>query len=252
MTSESISISARPEPAFVPRVEAPPRCPRFEPRSPFVGAEPEPGPSLDELVEAQALVRPLALELVSDPAAVVERILDPRRLEGLVVGALAVLVGSTALFAAGLMGAAGWPAVLRASALSALSVLLGLAAALGPIYATSLVVAARLPLAHLVGVLLAAVASGALLLPALAPAAHAALRFDPVWAGPLAAVASFGLFGLVTGARLWRLLFGLAEAAGPLDVGTRFRLRILARMALVFTGLTVSLAFWAFDAFVVG
>jgi hypothetical protein len=229
-----------------------PKLPRVEPRSPFLAPTALEGPSLDELVDAQDGAPPLALILLSDPDAVVTRLQDPQRLEGLVAGALGVVAVSTALFAGALVGPYGVQAVLRASALATVSLLLGLAAALGPIYGTSVVMAARLPMGRLVGVLLAAVASGALLLPGLAPAVHFALRFDPEWWGPGAAVGSFGAMGLVTGLRLRRLLLSLAEAPGDLSPGGRFRVGVLTRMALAFTGLTVSLAFWAFDAFVVG
>ncbi|MCA9554265.1 MAG: hypothetical protein KC933_29790 [Myxococcales bacterium] len=256
MSTEPIVVTSDLTPLSAERPARPPRpagpAPRKEPRSPFLPPAEVAGPSLDELVDAQGRARPLALELLADPAGVLARIRDPQQLEGLVVGALAVVATCIALFAAVLMSAHEPQVILRAAGLATLSVLLGLAAALGPIYGTSVVMAARLPMGRLVAVLLASVATGALLLPALAPVLHICQGLDPVWAGPLAAVGSFAIMGGVAGLRLRRLLLDLAFSAGGMDPGARFRVGVLTRMALAFTGLTVSLAFWAFDAFLAG
>lgn len=242
-----------PRPFPGPRAEVAPR-PRSEPRSPFLGAEPARAPSLDALVDEDQRDRPLVLELVCDVPAVVRRLAAPGELEGLVKAGLLLTVASAGVHAAGLMSPYGPLVAARAAGLTAASLLFGLAAALGPIYGTGVLVAARLPMARLVAVLLAATAAGALGLAGLTPLVRLALAWDPVWVGPLAQVGGFLVMGALTGLRLSRLLVALAEASapGPLTEGARFRVGILSRMALSFSALTTCLALWAFDAFLVG
>ena len=84
--------------------------------------------------------------------------------------------------------------------------LLALAASLGPIYAASILLAARVPLARLVAALLASAATGSLVLAGLAPPLYLMWRLDSEWAGPLTLCAAFLLSGLSAGARIHRLL----------------------------------------------
>ena len=136
--------------------------PRNEPCSPFVASRGATGPSLEDLVRAQQAEPPLVVELVSQPRAIVARLVDARSTERVVSTSLLVVAVATAAFSGAMLSHYGLSAVLRGAGLSAFSVLLGLAAALGPIYGTSVVLGVRLPLGHLVAVLVASSAAGGL------------------------------------------------------------------------------------------
>ena len=231
---------------------------RFEPVSPFVAWSADERAPLPDLVDIEAPAS-LVADLLRDPDAVVERLLDPQRIQSLVLGTLLVIGITTGFFGATAASGRFGGDVLRAGTLVPLNALMALAAALGPIYATGLLVAARLPLAKLVATLLSSAATGALILGALAPIPYALWEIDPVWAGPLSLVGAFALSAVVAGARMHGLLRMLAEAiakgteegdkSGELSDGDRFRVGIIARMSLLFLAFTSALSMWAFDAF---
>jgi hypothetical protein len=234
-----------------------PRRPRSELVSPFVAYGPEDRGEIPERMIEAAEDRSLVGDLLRDPGAVVERILDPARAERTILGSLAAIAGSAALYALVVKGGAGLPEAARAAGLVPASMLLALAAVLGPVWATGLMIAARLPLARLVGTLTAAVATGALLLVPLAPLTRVALELNPAWAGPLSICASFGTVAAAAGGRvrglLLRLALQVARDASPavtieLTPHDAFRVGILARMAMVLIAFTQALAFWSFDS----
>jgi hypothetical protein len=230
----------------------------LEPLSPFVlwtPAELEPVP--EELLQPPER-RSFLLELLRDPGAVVRRILDREKNANLVLSSLAVIALGSAVFAASVVTARGATPleVLRAALLLPLDALAAIAAALGPIYVVGIFVSARIPLARLVSTLLASVASGAQLLAVLGPILHVVYARDPLWQGPLGLVAAFLASGAAGGLRIRTLLELMAEeiasagaGAARLTDGDRFRVAILARMAMTFLGFTSALALWAFDAF---
>lgn len=203
---------------------------------------------------------PLAIELLCDPPTIVQRLLDPSRVAGTVLGALVVMAAATAFFGATIAVVRDSPAteVATSAGLLAFNALLALAAALGPIYATGVLVAARLPLSRLVAALVAAAASGAMILAALAPVPYGLFQVDPEWAGPLSVVGAFAIAAIASGRRLHQLLTLIAAAVvsqvrGPdteLSDGERFRVGIVARMGMTFLAFTSALAMWAFDVLV--
>ncbi|MFY0565406.1 hypothetical protein ACN28E_16405 [Archangium lansingense] len=237
--SRSVTLTAEPLTPFMPwSVEE--RAPLPEPALP---GEPE---------------RQLLVELLREPSAIVERLLDPARLQGLVVGSVGVIAVGTSVFAATASAARGHgePWALPA-ALASVNVLMGLAASLGPIYAASILVAARVPIARLVAALLASAATGSLLLAGLAPPLYLLWRLDAEWAGPLLLTAAFLLSGAAAGARIHRLLSLLAEAVTRTALGNAsavlspedaFRVGILARVSWMMVAFTSGLGFWAFNA----
>jgi hypothetical protein len=134
---------------------------------------------------------------------------------------------------------------------------MALAASLGPIYATSILLAARVPLARLVAALLASAATGSLLLAALASPLYLLTRLNAEWAGPLMLTSAFLLAGSAAGARVHRLLGLMAEqvtrnalgdSAAKLSGEDAFRVGILARISCMVLAFTLALGFWAFNA----
>ena len=93
-------------------------------------------------------------------------------------------------------------------------------------------------------------ASGSLLLIPLAPFVWLAFAKDPLWQGPLALVGAFLVAALAGGRRLYTVLSGLGErcAGGSMTPLQRFRVRIVARMAMTSLAFTLALGFWGFDA----
>jgi hypothetical protein len=230
-----------------------------EPLSPFVPWSSEDRTPLQEAEETPSTATrpPLLVDLLRDPAAVTERLLDPSRLQALVLGSVGIIAGCTSFFAAAASVARGKEAWWGAAALTSLNVLMSLAASLGPIYATSLLLAARVPLARLVAALLAATATASLLLAGLASPLYLLTRLNPEWAGPLMLTASFLLAGAAAGARIHRLLSHMAEtvtgqalgnASVKLSAEDAFRVGILARIAWMMLAFTLALGFWAFNA----
>lgn len=230
-----------------------------EPLSPFV-----PWSSEDRtpLHEAQASTpaagqQSLLVDLLRDPTAVTERLLDPSRLQSLVLGSVGIIAGCTSFFAAAASVARGREGWWGSAVLTSLNVLMSLAASLGPIYATSILLAARVPLARLVAALLAATATGSLLLAGFASPLYLLTRLNPEWAGPLMLTSSFLLAGAAAGARIHRLLSHMAEtvtgkalgeAPTKLSAEDAFRVGILARISWMMLAFTLALGFWAFNA----
>jgi hypothetical protein len=228
-----------------------------EPLSPFMpwSAE-ERAPLSAQEAEADE-ERGLLVELLREPSAIVERLLAPERLQGLVLGSVGLIAGCTSLFAATASAARGYGGAPGAAVLSSANVLLALAASLGPIYAASILVAARVPLARLVAALLASAATGSLLLAGLVPPLYLLWRLDPEWAGPLMLTSAFLLSGAAAGARIHKLLSLMAESVTRSALGNpqavlsaedSFRVGILARVSWMMVTFTSALAFWAFDA----
>jgi hypothetical protein len=175
----------------------------------------------------------------------------------LVLGSAGIIAGCTSFFAAAASVARGQEAWWGSAALTSLNVLMSLAASLGPIYATSILLAARVPLARLVAALLAATATGSLLLAGLASPLYLLTRLNPEWAGPVMLTSSFLLAGAAAGARIHRLLSLMAEtvtgqslggASAKLSAEDAFRVGILARIAWMMLAFTLALGFWAFNA----
>ncbi len=225
----------------------------IEPTSPFVIAD-------DETIRVvpDAVPPTLLFDLLGAPDRVVERLLDPARLESALLGSLSAITVGTALFAVVLTIPHGPVAALRAAVLSSIDALIALAAALGPIWAAGILASARLPLSRLVGALSTSAASGALILAALAPVPYFLCKWDDLWAGPLSVVLCFALSAMVAGKRLHGTLLRTGEAikgrvsTEPLDPAERHRIGVLARIAMLVLALTGSLAVWGFDAFLVG
>ncbi|HYO70721.1 MAG TPA: hypothetical protein VEU33_32040 [Archangium sp.] len=237
--SPSVPLTAEPLTPFMPwSVEE--RAPLPEPTIP---GEPE---------------RQLLVELLREPSAIVERLLESSRLQGLVVGSVGVIAVCTSAFAATASAARGHgEAWALPAALASMNVLLALAASLGPIYAASILVAARVPIARLVAALLASAATGSLLLAGLAPPLYLLWRLDAEWAGPLLLTAAFLLSGWAAGARIHRLLSLLAESVTRAALGRptavlsaedAYRVGILARVSWMMVAFTSGLGFWAFNA----
>jgi hypothetical protein len=229
-----------------------------EPLTPFMPWSVEERAPLSESGVPGEPERQLLVELLREPSAIVERLLEPARLQGLVVGSVGVITVCTSLFAATSCaargGGEGWA---LPAAMTSVNVLMALAASLGPIYAASILVAARVPLARLVAALLASAATGSLLLAGLAPPLYLLWRLDSEWAGPLLLTAAFLLSGAAAGARIHRLLSLLAESvtraalgnpSAALSAEDTFRVGILARVSWMMVAFTSALGFWAFDA----
>jgi hypothetical protein len=249
-----------PDASVEPRPARPSRSPAVsaEPLTPFVPWSAEERAPLPEVEPAPLDERHLLADLLREPSAVVERLLDPARLQGLVVGSVGVIAGCTAFFAATVSAARGeGEAGGLASVLTALNVLLSLAVSLGPIYVTGILVASRVPLARLVAALLASAATGVLLLAGLAPPLYLLWGLDSEWAGPLMLTAAFLLSGAAAGARIHRLLNLMAQTVTRAALGRptavlseadAFRVGILARVACMLVAFSLALGFWGFDA----
>ena len=230
-----------------------PMLPRIEPLSPFVPFDPADRESIPEELIAGAEQQSLVLDLLQSPESVLERVLDPARVRGTILTALMVTGGGYGLFGAATRAHTGTLEALRAGALTGAGVAIAVAAVLAPIYGTSLLLAARLPVSRLISLLLAAVATGALVLAPLAPVVALAIGFDALWMGPIALCTAFAIAALAAAARLKTLLEGLAEeiarASGTsLRPSDRERAGMLARIGMMLLGVCGALALWAFDA----
>jgi len=193
----------------------------------------------------------LFLELLTRPDRIIERVLDPGRQTQLALWSLATVALGGLFFGAIAMSGFAPGIPVRSALLSTGNVLVALAAALGPIHAVSVLLAARVPLPQLVAVLVAATASGCLVLAALAPIPHAGWAADVGSWGPISTLACYAVAALVTGARLHALLRRLAAAVRPVPAcaDDHERIGALARGALLVVLFTNALAFWGFDAF---
>jgi hypothetical protein len=230
-----------------------------EPLSPFVAWSSEDRAPLPEVDVSSATPDSpsLLVDLLREPVSITERLLEPARVQGVVLGSVGLIAGCTSFFAAAVSVARGDEAWWAPAALTSLNVLLSIAASLGPIYATSILMAARVPLARLVAALLAAAATGSLLLAALAAPVYLLWRLDSEWAGPLMLTSAFLLSGAAAGARIHRLLSVMAEtvtrkalgdAEAKLGAQDAFRVGILARNSWMMLAFTLALGFWGFNA----
>lgn len=229
-------------PAVVPRLV-------FEPTSPFVVRSKEDREVISSN-DHDPQQRPIFLELLADPSAIVARIADPEAIERLILTSIATLIGSSWIFSMIVSSTWGAAAMLRAASLTSLSGLLALAAAFGPIYAASLLLAARIPLARLVAIIVSSAATGSLILAAISPIPLILLRLDPAHWGPLVMMGAFLLGGLISGARLHRSMFLLAETMFEdrvLTPDAKYRVGILARVSWMLVGFTLGLGLWGFD-----
>ncbi len=233
-------------------------APRGEPLSPFVAWSDEQRAALDVAsVDPPEQRRSPFVEMVTDPGRFAARILDPRELQAVIVTSTAAVVLGAGAFALIVRMDAGVLTAVGAAGRLALSVLLAIAAALGPIHAAGILVAARVPLPRLVAVMLGSNAVGMLVLAPLAPVVRFLAIQDAEWVGPLALVGAFALAATLAGVTLWRLLRALAVAmlhalGGPraaLSESDTFRVGIVSRLALVFMGYTAMLALWGLGAF---
>ncbi|MBN1207594.1 MAG: hypothetical protein JXB05_22190, partial [Myxococcaceae bacterium] len=226
-----------------------------EPLSPFVPWSSEDRTPLPEVEASPATPgsQALLVDLLREPASITERLLEPTRVQAVVLGSAGIIAGCTSFFAAAVSVARGQEAWWGAAALTSLNVLMSIAASLGPIYATSILLAARVPLARLVAALLAAAATGALLLAGLASPVYLMWRLDAEWAGPLMLTSAFLLSGAAAGARIHRLLSVMAETVTRKALGDddaklgeedAFRVGILARISWMMLAFTLALGFW--------
>lgn len=217
-----------------------------EPTSPFLGA-----PGAPVLLAARRRQPPLVLEILRDPHRVLAKMDAPAEVQRVVLAALATLVACAAVVAFVVVRGELVDAA-RGAALLAQNLLLALAASIGPVYAASIVLAARVPLARLVVILLCSTAAGAMVLLASSPAPWFLLSLDRMWLGPCGLVAAFGVAGVATGVRLHAtlVLFATDAKGAALDDDELARVRMLARLASVIVGANIALALWGFDALV--
>jgi hypothetical protein len=187
---------------------------------------------------------------------VIDRLVDPTALEQVVLASLAAIAVGGGAFAATVMWPHGLAVALRAAGLTAANGLIALAAALGPIWAASVLVSARLPLSRLVGAILTAAGTGALILAACMPIPHLLQRCAPEYGRAIALLSCFAFTGIAAGARLHRTLMLMAErikaarSSDPLTPEEQYRVAIIARTAMMFLAFSIALSMWGFDAFV--
>lgn len=227
------------------RVSTAPRL-LVEPTSPFVRRE-----SDEVFVERRApREAPVAVSILKDPDRVVDLIVEKNAIDRVVLASLLCLAVSTLVFTNVTLARAPWLDIVRASVLVPTNILLALAATLGPLYATSIVFAARVPIARLVAVLLSSTATGAMILAALAPIPWFAFSTDTIWRGPIALCAVFVVAGGVAGSRLMKSLSRLAARSSnaPLTDDEKHRIAIVGRIGFMLVALTVGVAAWGFDA----
>lgn len=232
------------------------RSPGREPLSPFVAWSAEAQAPLSlEAPSAEGEGRGTLVEIITAPERFAVRVVEGRGMEATIAGLLGVAVLGAAVFALVVRLDLGLLVAVGAGLRLALSVVLAVAAAIGPIHAAGVLVAARVPLPRLVAVMLASAAVGAAALAPLGPVVRFLHGHDAEWWGPLSLVGAFVVAAAVASVTLRRLLLALAEEAssasgrGALSEGDLFRVGIVARMALVFLGYTSMLALWGVGAF---
>ncbi|MBL8915381.1 MAG: hypothetical protein JNM17_32050 [Archangium sp.] len=215
--------------------------------SPFIAIE-DAGPELKTLVERQP--PSLLQQLLTDPKAIAERMLDPAlapKTMAHTVGLLLVSTTLTGAFLASLSRVEIW----RAAGLLPVALVLAVAAAMGPVAATAVMAGARLPWQLLAAALTTAMTAGALTLAALAPIAVVAMSLNREWLGPLAVVGSFAIAGIVSGRRIHAVLVALAQSVNTRAGGVKLddealdRVRLVGRVAFVQLAFTTSLAIWS-------
>lgn len=222
------------------------RRPAIELGSPFAPALDE-GVPLDDLLETQP--RSLLRELLSDPRALAERLLDGRAATTMVDTATTLIVSSAVAGAA--LGSATNGSMPRAMVLLPVALVLAVIAALGPVAASAVMVGARIPWRLLAGALTMATARGAMVLCASAPLSVLGMRADAIWLGPLMIVASFGLAGLSSGRLLRRMMEQAALVAwersgASLGPERMERVALVGRVGLVQLAFTLTIAVWSF------
>ena len=227
-----------------------------EPLSPFVAWSAEAQAPLSlEAPSDEGEGRGTLVEIITAPDRFAARVVEGRGMEATTAGLLGVAALGSAAFALIVRLDLGPLVALSAGLRLAMSVVLAVAAAIGPIHAAGVLVAARVPLPRLVAVMLASTAVGAAALAPLGPVVRFLHGYDAEWWGPLSLVGAFVVAAGVASVTLWRLLLALAEEAsaasgrGALSEGDQFRVGIVARMALVFLGYTSVLALWGVGAF---
>lgn len=218
--------------------------------SPFLSwTEEDRAPLPDDLLAAPD--ESLVVDLLNDPAAIVARLDAPVPLQRTVLVSVALIAAATAVLGLVVARAIGPGAAFVTATLCVVDAFAALAAALGPIHATSVLLAARIPLSRLAAIQLAGAAAGSVAAAALAPVVHVLWTLDRLWMGPLALCATFLAGAVVGGIRVWRLMHLHADrmSGGSLDADDAFRVGVVARVAMMTTALTSSLAFWTFDTF---
>jgi len=198
----------------------------------------------------------LLVQLLQDPSAVVDRILDPARAQATVLGSVGIIAGASAL--ASLIMLSAWHDPHRMAALNAFMVAAGLlgalAASIAPIWGLGVLRTVRMPLPQLVALLTSSVAAAALLLVALSAAPAVLWRLDPDWAGPLALVGAFGVAAIGCALRFRTQLLLVAQRASSDATNTppahadRARIELFARNAMLVLAFTNTLAGWAWLA----
>ncbi len=224
---------------------------RSEHLSPFLAWQEEDQrlPAVEEEREDALLV-----QLLQDPAAVVDRILDPARAQATVLGSVAIVAGAGALASAIMLS--GWNDPQRILALDAFMVAAGLlgalAASIVPVWGLGVLRMVRMPMAQLVGLLTTSVAAASLLLVAMSAAPAVLWRLDSEWAGPLAIVGAFCVAACGGAMRFRSQLLLLATRtrgeqalANPV---VKARIDVFARNAMLVLGFTNILAGWAWLA----
>ena len=193
----------------------------------------------------------LVVDLLNDPAAVVARLDAPLPLQRTVLASVTMVAAATAVLGLVVARATGPGATFATASLCVVDAFVAMAAALGPIHATSILLAARIPLARLAAIQLAGAAAGSVAAAALAPVVHVLWALDRLWLGPLALFGTFLVGATVGGVRVWRLMHLHADrvSGGTLGVDDAFRVGVVARVAMMMTALTSSLAFWTFETF---
>lgn len=214
--------------------------------SPFVDSRDD-GPALAELLTRQP--PSLLKELLTNPGAIAERMLDPAEAPKSMARTLGLLVATSSL-SGGFLASISGSEVLRAAALLPVAIVLAVGAAMGPVAATAVMAGARVPWQLLAAALTAAVTAGALTMVALVPVAVVLMRIDAEWAGSLAVVGAFIVAGVVSGRRIHSVLRALAkvvcERTGEPLSGERIsRINLVGRVAFVQLAFTMSLAVWS-------
>lgn len=214
--------------------------------TPFV-ASLDDGVALDDLLVAQPTS--LLREMLNDPRALAERLLDGRAGKTMTDTALTLVVTSGLAGAA--LGTATGGSALRSMALLPVALVLAVIAALGPVAASAVMVGARVPWSLLAGALTMATTRGAMVLCASAPLAVLAMRVDSEWAGPLVILTSFAVSGLLSGRLIRSMLEQAAlvvwQRAGSSLGGERLeRVALVGRVGLVQLAFTLSIAVWSF------
>jgi hypothetical protein len=206
----------------------------------------EDGVPLDDLLATQP--RSLLRELLSDPRALAERLLDGRAARTMVDTTMTLGVSSALGGAA--LGSATHGSATTSMLLLPAAMVLAVIAALGPVAASAVMVGARLPWRLLAGTLTMSATRGALVLCASAPLSVVGMRADAEWLGPLLIVFSFALAGLSAGRLLRQLLAQAALVAGErsgasLGEERLVRVDVVGRVGLVQLAFTMTIAVWS-------